>query len=211
MEKILKNFKIFLDFLPEGFVDVPEINFEKEVLSDKEKKQIISFGKEAFPYVYAYIKVFDDCCRIKEEAGIHNYIKDEGIRKSFDKFIRDGGEVEQIRQNKIEEEYLSESDVEVFMNAEREVHKEVHREVRERIEGIDREKFNEYVNEGKDKVERVDSGIDGLRQLAGRAPDYSEEIFEKINKLEERWANYKNEPQQEEIIELLEYYNSIIE
>lgn len=210
MEKILQDLKTFLDFLPDGFTDKPKIDFNKEKISEEEKKEIIEFGKRAFPYVYAYTKVFDDCCRIKEEAGIHNYIKDANVRKSFDKYIREGGEVEQIRQGKVDEDYLSEDDIKMFMDAEREVHKEVHREVQERIEGQDKEKFGQYVEEGKTKVDRVDAGISNLRQIAGEAPEYSEEIFEKIEEINARWVNYKNEPQEEDLNELLSYYSSVL-
>ncbi|PIR66539.1 MAG: hypothetical protein COU51_03300 [Parcubacteria group bacterium CG10_big_fil_rev_8_21_14_0_10_36_14] len=209
MNKLLQELKIFLDFLPEGFADKPNIDFAKEVLTEDDARQIVEFGKKSFPYVYAYSKVFDDCCRIKEEAGIHNFIEDESVRKRFDKFLRDGGEVEQIKQGKVHEEYLSREDVLAFQNAEREVHKEVHREVAERIAGQDKEKFGEYVEEGKKKVLLIEEKIANLRQMAGELPEHSSEINQKIMELEERWVNYSNEPQIQDLDELLEFYGAV--
>lgn len=206
---LLQNLKNFLDFLPDGFINKPDIDLEKETLRDEEKKQIIEFGKNAFPYVYAYSKIFDDCCRIKEEAGIHNYIKDESVRKRFDKFLQDGGEVEQIRQGKVHEEYLSEEDVRAFQDAEREVHREVHREVAERIAGQDREKFHEYAEEGKEKIRKVEDKLANLRQMTAELPEYASEINQKIMEMEERWVNYGNEPKEQDLDELLDYYGAV--
>ncbi|MBU1180238.1 hypothetical protein KJ885_04805 [Patescibacteria group bacterium] len=209
MNKLLQNLKNFLDFLPGGFIDKPDIDLEEEELTDEERKRIVEFGKKAFPYIYAYGKVFNECCRLREEIGIHNSIKDEGARKRFDKFLKDGGDVEKIKYGKVDEEYLSGDDIEKFKKAEAEVHKTVHCEVRDRIEKVDKEKFNEYVEEGKKKVEEIEEKIGNLRRMAGELPEYASEINQKIKEMEERWVNYSNEPQAEDLNELLEYYNSI--
>lgn len=209
MLKLLDDLKNFLDFLPGGFLDAPDINLDAENLSEDDRKKVIEFAKSAYPYVFGYKKVFDDCCRLKEEVGIHNFIKDEGVRARFDKFIREGGDTEDIRQGKIQEEYLSEDDLMEFEKAERNVHEEVHEEVQKRIEGQDKEKFEEFVKQGKEKVEEINEKIRALREMGGEMPEYSEEIDEKIIELEDRWVSYDNEPQSEDLNELLEYYNSL--
>ena len=53
------------------------------MLSDDEKKQVIAFTKRVYPYNYAYLNVFNECCRVKEEVGIHNFLKDEGLKKEL--------------------------------------------------------------------------------------------------------------------------------
>jgi len=213
MSKFINNLKNFLESSADGFLKeekkVVQELAQKEILSEDEKKQVIEFAKKAYPYNYAYLHVFNECCRVKEEVEIHNFLKDEGLKKRFDKFLKDGGDIEKIRQGRVDEEYLSEDDIEKFRNAEADVHKEVHRDVVKRIDGIDKEKFDEYVEEGKKKVVTINEKTSLLHQTATEAPEWSGQIFEKIKEMEERWVNYENEPQTEDLDELLEYYNSV--
>ena len=48
-----------------------------------------------------------------------------------------------------------------------------------------------------------------LRRLGDRSPEWRTEIIGKISELEERWASYNNEPTEQDVAELLEYYDSV--
>jgi len=201
------NFKNFLDSVPQGILDSEKESFV--TISDGKRDKMIDFAKKAYPRIYAYMRIFNTCCRVKEEIGIHKFIKDENIRARFDKFLHEGGDIEKIRQNKVEEEYLSADDMAAFKDAEREVHKEVHKETREEIHKSRKAEFEEFVKEGEVKVRRIDEKIRLLRELAAKLPDWQGEISAKTNEMEERWVNFGNEPQEQDLIELLEYYNSV--
>jgi len=213
MEKFLENLTIFLNSLPEVFLKDERKEIEKmaqkESLTNEEKKQVIKFAKKAYPYNFAYLEVFNECCRVKEEIGIHNFLKDEGAKSRFDKFLKNGGDIEKIRQGKVDEDYLGEDDIEKFKKAEADVHKGVHQDVTKRVEGVDREKFNEYLEEGKKRVEGVNAGVVNLRQMASELSEWNTEILIKVEEMEERWVNHGNEPTSEDLSELLEFYNSI--
>lgn len=83
---LTENFKIFLDNIPQGILEKEKESFV--TISDDKRERMIEFAKMAYPQIYAYMKIFNTCCRIKEEIGIHKFIKDENIRARFDKFLR---------------------------------------------------------------------------------------------------------------------------
>lgn len=209
-----ENFKIFLDNIPQGIfppkADPPGAG-EKEEVKFKDRAEMLGFAKMAYPQIYAYMKIFNGCCRKKEELGIHNDIKDEGVRARFDKFVRGGGDIEKLKQGKVEEEFLSREDLELFKKAESEMHKEVAKETREEIKGSKKAEFLEFVKEGEEKLRKVEEKIKLLREMAAKSPEFGNEILEKVDELEERWANSGNEPQEQDVVELLEYYNSVME
>jgi len=204
-----ESFKNYLDNLPQGILENEKESFV--TISDDKRERMIGFAKMAYPQVYAYMKIFNSCCRAKEEKGIHNDIKDEGARARFDKFVRGGGDIEKLKTGKVEEEFLSPDDLELLKKAEEKMHKEVAKETREEIGGSKKAEFEEYVREGGERAGRVEDKIKLLREMAGKSPDFGNEILEKIDELEERWANLGNEPQEQEAVELLEYYNSVAE
>ena len=198
----LKN---FLNFLPEGYLETEA----KKAEQSKDEKEIVDFAKKAYPYVYAYLQIFNSCCRPKEEIGIHKFIKDESSRSRFDKFLKDGGDIEKIRSDKVKEEYLSAADLELFKKAEADVHKEVHKETKAEIIGKRKAEFEQYIIEGREKFDKVESKIAVLKKLANESPDWRGEILEKIDRLKERWASYSNEPTELDVTELIEYYGSV--
>lgn len=175
----------------------------------KNKKEIVDFAKKAYPYVYAYLQIFNSCCRVKEEMGIHKFIKDENSRSRFDKFLRGGGDIEKIRTNKVEEEYLSGADLELFKEAEADAHKEVHEETKAEIVGRRKKEFEAFIKEGGEKLKKVEDKIALLQKFGDQSPEWRTEIVEKINQMEERWASYGNEPAEQDAAELLEYYGSV--
>lgn len=199
-------FKKFLENLPQGILDDEKRMAEKF----QDGAEMVNFAKTAYAPVYAYMKIFDSCCRVKEEMGIHKFIKDEGARARFDKFLREGGDIEKIRAGKVEEDYLSPGDMAVFREAEAEVHKQVHRETREHIAGARKAEFDGCKKEGEEKMRATEEKIGLLRKMADESPEWREEILDKVGELEERWANPGNEPQTIDAEELLEYYGSII-
>ncbi len=202
-----ENFKLFLDNIPQGILEKEKESFV--TLSDDKRERMIEFAKMAYPQIYAYRKIFNTCCRIKEEIDIHKFIKDEGVRARFDKFLREGGDIEKIRQNKVHEDFLSVSDMAALKEAEREVHKDVHKETREEIYKSRKTEFEEFVKEGEARVRRTDAQIVLLRELSAKLPDWQKEILEKIGEMEVRWINPGNEPAEQDLAELLEYYNSV--
>jgi len=205
MEKIVKEFKNFLNFLPPLVLGT-----EREAIKNsQDKEQIINFAKKAYPYVHGYLRIFNSCCRLKEEMGIHKFIKDEGIRARFDKFVHEGGDIEKIRQGKVEEDYLSVDDLAALKEAEREVHEDVHKETKAEIRGKRKAEFESYVKDGAEKLNKVEEKIAILRRLGDRSPEWRTEIIGKISELEERWASYNNEPTEQDVAELLEYYDSV--
>ncbi len=206
---LTENFKSFLENIPQGILEKEKESFV--TLSDDKRERMIEFAKMAYPQIYAYMKIFNTCCRIKEEIGIHKFIKDEGVRARFDKFLHEGGDIEKIRQNKVEEEYLSASDMAAFKEAEREVHAQVHVETREEINKSRKAEFDEFVKEGEARVRLVQEKIGLLRQLSSKLPDWQAEILSKADEMDERWANFGNEPTEADLAELLEYYNSVAE
>lgn len=201
-----ENFKNFLENIPQGILDEEK----KEAANIKDGAAMVDFAKKAHPQIFAYMKIFNTCCRVKEEIGIHKFIADEHIRARFDKFLREGGDIEKIRRGKVDEEYLTEGDLTAFREAEAEVHREVHKETREEIHKSRKTEFEEFMREGEKEVRGVEEKIVVLREMAGKSADFGGEILEKIGELEERWANFGNEPQEQDLAELLEYYNSVI-
>lgn len=201
------NFKNYLENIPQGILEAEK----EEAAKIKDRAAMLTFAKMAYPQIYAYMKVFNGCCRPKEERGIHNDIKDEAVRARFDKFLREGGDIEKLKQGKVEEDYLSAGDLAAFREAEAEMHKVVAKETREEIKGSKKAEFWEYVKEGEKKLRKVEEKIGLLREMAGKSPEFGNEILEKIDELEERWANSGNEPQEQDVAELLEYYNSVME
>lgn len=204
----MENFKKFLENMPQGILDAEKK--EAAGLGVGDEKKIIEFAKAAYPRIYAYMKIFDGCCRVKEEIGIHKFIKDENICSRFDKFLREGGDIEKIRQGKVDEEYLSSADLEVFREAEREMHKVVAEETRTEIKGAKKAEFDNYIKEGEEKLQKVEEKMAVLRHMAAESPEWGNEILDKISELEERWINFGNEPQVIDVDELLEYYSSVI-
>lgn len=182
---------------------------DKVGLSDDEKKEIVDFGKKAYPLIFGYFKIFNSCCRKREEAGIHNYIKDEFVRARFDKFLREGGDIEKIRQGKVDEEYLISDDIEEFKKAEKIMHAEVAKETVSEISGGRKGEYEEYVADGSAILEKIEEKLAALRKMAGELPDQSAEIFVKIAELSQRWVNFANEPSVADVDELLEFYGAV--
>jgi len=205
---LLENFKSYLEFLPAGILE--QEKKEVATLGAEEKNKIVGFVKMAYPYIYAYGKIFNTCCRAKEEIGIHKFIKDEAVRERFDKFVREGGDIEKIRQGKIDEEYLSAGDMAVFKESEAEVHKTVHKETREEIVGSRKVEFENFKKEGEERLRKIEEKIGLLKKMASESPEWGSEILDKVSELEERWASLGNEPQEIDVAELLEYYGSVI-
>ncbi len=205
----MENFKSFLENIPQGILEKEKESFV--TISDDKRERMIEFAKMAYPQIYAYMKIFNTCCRIKEEIGIHKFIKDTDVRARFDKFLHEGGDIEKIRQNKVLEEYLSASDMALFKEAEHEVHRIVHQETWEEIHKSRKMEFDEFVKEGEEKVRRIDAQIGSLRELSAKLPNWQVEIMGKVDEMEERWVNFGNEPAEQDLAELLEYYNSVAE
>ncbi|MFA5133524.1 MAG: hypothetical protein WC459_01845 [Patescibacteria group bacterium] len=205
---LLENFKNYLEFLPEGILDAEKKAAQNFGEGDAEK--IVLFSKTAYPSIYAYQKIFNTCCRVKEEIGIHKFIKDENCRLRFDKFLREGGDIEKIRTGKIDDEYLSAGDMAAFKEAEAEVHKIVHKETREEIGGSRKDEFENFKKEGEERLRKIEEKIGLLRKMADEFPEWRTEILDKINELEERWVDPGSEPQEIDLTELLEYYGSVL-
>lgn len=203
----LENFKKFLEVMPAGILD----DEKKEAAEIQDRAEMINFAKKAYPQIYAYMKIFNSCCRRKEELGIHNLIKDDGLRARFDKFLREGGDIEKLKQGKVEEEFLSPDDLELFKKAEGKMHKDVAKETLEEIKDSRKAEFDEFAKEGEEKLRKTEEKVGFLREMAAKSPNFGNEILEKIDELEERWANLGNEPQEQDVVELLEYYNSVAE
>jgi len=218
MENFLHNVENLLSVWPE--IILPERKKELEDIkqelrrdeNDEDlKKRAIMIGKEAYPHLYAYFKVYNDCCRVKEEIGIHKSLKDQNQRARFEKFLDDGGDVEKIRQGKVDEIYLSKDDIEAFRQAEAQVHGNAHKEVEDRIRTNEKSRFETFVKEGEEKRNFIDKKISALRDFAVENGEWSSEIYNKIDELEARWVNFANEPTAEDLDEVLDYFNSVTE
>lgn len=98
-----------------------------------------------------------------------------------------------------------------FKEAEREVHAQVHVETREEIRKSRKAEFEEFIKEGEARVRLVQEKIGLLCGLSAKLPDWQAEILAKADEMEERWANFGNEPQDQDLVDLLEYYNSVAE
>lgn len=209
-----ENLANFLENMPKGILEEEKkalaLLLGKDKLSEAETKQAVDFARRAYPHIFAYFKVFNSCCRKKEEAGIHKLIKEDYIREHFDKFITEGGDIEKIRQGRVEEEYLTSEDVEVFKKAEAKMHEEVAEETCAEIVGARKAEFDEYVKTGEDIVKKVEEKITALRNMASDAPEWSVEIFGKIAELDGRWLNIGNEPSEQDVNELLDYFGSVV-
>lgn len=209
-----ENLALFLENMPAGIAEGERQELSgfavKDELVEGDKNQIIVLCKKAYPQIFAYLKIFNSCCRKKEELGIHKSIKDESVRARFDKFIGDGGDIEKLKQGKVDEEYLSGEDLEIFKKAERKMHEEVAEETRAEISGSRKAEFDDYAKTGEEAVKKIDKKIAALRRLAQDSPEWSAEIFGKIAELEDRWANFGNEPQETDVNELLDYFGSVV-
>jgi len=218
MEHFIKNIENLLSIwpniiLPERKKELTNIlrDLKRDDKSEDLKKRAIIIGREAYPYFYAYFKIYNDCCRVKEEIGIHNFLKDKTQCSRFNKFLQDGGDIEKIRQGNVDEIYLTAEDIKAFAKAEAQVHNEAHQEVNSIIVKEEKSRFEDFVKEGEEKRNFIDKKISALRDFATENGEWGNEIFTKIDELEKRWVNFTNEPTAEDLDEVLDYYNSVIE
>jgi hypothetical protein len=171
---------------------------------------IVTFGKEIWPYKEAYEAFYRSHGEERERALLREKLS-EPARAIFDKFIAEGGRVEDVRGGAKFESFFDTDLRAQIVDAELAAHDGVHEEMERLLAGEMKEEFAALLAEHRTKLAGIVEKIGNLRQLAARSPKWAPEILDKAKTFEQGFAYVERTPTADDVQREIQYYIDIME
>lgn len=217
-EYLLKEYKISLDKLvpltpPEVIAEAQKLYEElsnNPAASELQIEQaLIHVGKKEYPYRKAY----EELCSSDEEQRLQKEVfqrLEAEVTNKIKKVTNNGVHVMDYVNSKLFEKELSATERYQVEQAILLAHDVLSKQCDERA-AERKESYEQLVEKWKKEQTRLQELIDKLRQLAGRDAVYTQEINDKAKQLEAGWSIVERDPNEEEIVKEIEYWNTVLE
>ena len=217
-EYLLQEFKISIDKLVP--LTPPEIKAEAEKLYEELaanpaateqqiEQALIQVGKKEYPYRKAY----EELCSSDEEQRLQKEVfqrLEPAVVNKVKAVTNNGVHVIDYVNSRLFEQDLSPTERYQVEQAILLAHDVLSKQCDERAQER-QTNYLELVEKWKKEQERLQGLIDRLRQLGQRDATYTQEINDKAKQLEEGWSIVERDPNEEEIVKEIEYWNTVLE
>jgi len=170
----------------------------------------IEFGKEIWPYKEAYEAFY----KIYGEAKEHMLMREkmsEAAREALDKFVKEGGNIESVKDG-VKFEHFFNSDIRAeIVNAELDAHDGVRGEMEALIGGEKKSDFEALLLKYREQLEAIAAKISEFKILAVRSEKWQAEIQDKVRTFELGLALLEPTPSLDDVKSEIQYYIDIME
>jgi len=186
-----------------------ELEANTSATQEEIEATIITFGKEIWPYMEAYEQFYRGYGEAREREAMRAKLS-EPARAAFDKFVNDGGKVEDVRGGAKFEELLAPDIRAEVVRAELDSHDAVHEEIEKIIADQSAGEFAGYVEEHRKKLAAIEQKIGELRALSTRMEKWAPEILDKAKTFELGFGYVERAPTLEDVTREFQYYVDIM-
>jgi phage shock protein A len=172
------------------------------------EKFIVSFGKEIWPYVEAYGQYYRAHGEVTERETMRAKLS-APARTAFDKFVSEGGRVEDVRDGTKFEQMLAPEIRAEVVATELVAHDAVHEQMETEVSGAGAAEFTQYLEDNKKRLAEIEEKIGELRALAVRAEKWTPEILDKAKTFEQGFAYVERTPTLDDVKREIQYYIDI--
>ncbi len=148
------------------------------------KETVINFGKELWPYRASYEKIYEQYGRKPEEEKIASFLSKE-LKEKYKKFLEDRGNIEKMKSDADWEIYFAPTEQAAMVEAELKAHDEIHADIQKMILGSSQAEYQALLEQYKNEERQIEERLGQLEKIAGRAPDFAEEIAGKVEAFKE--------------------------
>jgi len=216
-QSYLDEFKIAIDKLvplmpDEKIKEAQDLHAELLADEDTTEKQIHQaltlVGRTEFPYRKAYIEL----CAGDEEKRLREIVferLDDKVKKKVEEMTEHGVLIEDLVKSKLFEEQFDGDERLQISNAILLADDVLDKQCDERAHSRQTQ-YEDLVKRWTTEATRLQGLIDQLRAMAQEDKKWSGEINSICDKLEEGWSIVEKDPQEEEIIKEIEYWNTVL-
>lgn len=178
-------------------------------LDDIENK-LIEFGFELWPYCEAHDAFHKIHGAAKEKALMREKLS-PAAKVELDKFIKEGGDIESVKDGDKFEHFFSPDIQAELIAAEVEAHDEVHEEMEKLLSGERRADFDALLKSYQERLSMIVKKIQELESLAARSPQWAAEIMDKVKTFKEGFAYVERPPALDDVAREIQYYVDVME
>ena len=182
---------------------------ENPSATEKQIHQALTLiGRQEFPYRKSY----EELCAGDEEQRLQKLVferLDETVKKKLQAMTKHGVILEEYVASPLFEEQLSGHERYQVENAILLVDDELNNQCDERAHKRQKT-YEDLVARWTAEAARLQGLIDKLRSLGEQDPKWQGEINSIADRLEEGWSIVERDPNEEEIVKELEYWNTVL-
>lgn len=216
-QSFLDEFKIAIDELvpltpPELIEEAKKLHkelSENQEATEKQIHQAVSLvGRKEFPYRKAYLEI----CAGDEEQRLQSEVferLDEAVKKKIEDVVGSGVLLDDYVKSKLFEEQLTADEryqVEQAILLSEDV---LDSQCDDRAHRRQQE-YETLVKKWTDEASRLQGMIDQLRSMGSEDAKWAAEIGGVADRLEEGWSVVERDPEEEEIVKEIEYWNTVL-
>ncbi len=178
-------------------------------LEDIEAK-LIEFGAELWPYSEAH-EAFHKIHGAAEEKRLMAEKLSPAARSEFEKFVKDGGDIESVRRGDKFEHFFSPEIRAEIVDAELAAHDEVHERMEKLLSGDKRQDFEALLANYREKLAAIVKKVGELEALGRRPSPWQAEITDKVKTFREGFAYVERPPSLDDVSREIQYYIDVME
>lgn len=172
--------------------------------------KLIEFGTELWPYTEAH-GAFHKIHGAALERKLLGEKLSPSARVELEKFVKEGGDIESVRQGDKFEHFFSPDIRAEIIEAELAAHDQVHDAMEKLMEGERRADFDALLRKYQDQLAAISAKINELEKLADRSAQWHDEILDKVKTFREGFAYVERPPSLDDVNREIEYYVDIME
>jgi hypothetical protein len=182
---------------------------ERARLEDIEKA-LVAFGLELWPYCEAH-EAFHKIYGADKEKRLMAEKLSPAARAEFERFIKEGGDIESVKEGEKFESFFSPDIRAELVAAEIAAHDAIHEEMEKLVSGSRKAEFEALLKSYGEKMAAISGKISELEALAARSPERAGEIMDKAKTFREGFAYVERAPSFDDVSREIQYYVDIME
>jgi len=172
--------------------------------------RLIEFGAELWPYCEAH-EAFHKIHGAEAEKRLIAGKLSPPSRVEFEKFVKQGGDIESVRQGDKFEHFFSPEIRAEIVAAELSAHDEIHEEMEKLMAGDKRRDFDALLASYREKMAAIFKKIGELEALGRKPSDWQSEILDKAKVFREGFAYIERAPSLDDVAREIQYYVDIMD
>ncbi|OGM01487.1 hypothetical protein A2480_04345 [Candidatus Uhrbacteria bacterium RIFOXYC2_FULL_47_19] len=224
----LRLFGLVLDRLPPGFDEssrrsyarrLREFENDPKVPYEQIRLTIAQLGRDSWAQRQAYNEMYERYSRSSEESYLLENL-DQGLRQKYEKFILDGGKIDQFGERiKNEIELFSPSPFQTYFSPEEKfaitqallvARDSAREEINALVTGKKQDEYRLLVIDHTQREAGIESKIEELKRLAGLSPKWHDTIDDRVRVIEEGWSVMELGVDEERLDRELEYWHGTL-
>lgn len=187
-----------------------KLSADQSAANEVIEQRVIEFGKEIWPYREAYLELYEEYGRGKEEKMLAAGLG-EDLRPKYEKFIAEKGNIERLRGQALSLDiYFTPDEQDEIIKAELRAHDKTHNELEKLIAGEKQEEYFGALEKRKKKQAEIEEALARLTVLAAVSEKWRAEILDKVKTFELGFGYLERPVTLLDVMGEIEYYEGII-